>query len=138
MPVYPAQGTIKIDGTAAGPFKIILQPASIDSKIPPATGPVAEDGTFRLSTYGVNDGVPEGTFNVLVMSDPMKMTPVPTTKELAVEVKRDSSGRIAPLALDLTSVKGAKATIGAALPNGGANSPNMPGGSMMPPAGPRR
>ena len=131
--VYPASGTVTIDGKPARTVKLILQPSSIETKIPPATGAVGDDGGFRLSTYQSDDGVAEGKFSVLVMSDPMKMAPVPATSPLTVEIKKDSSGRVAPLKFDLTSKKGEKPTIGAVLPTRGGNKPAMPGAGMSPP-----
>ncbi|WP_010587966.1 hypothetical protein [Schlesneria paludicola] len=133
--VYPASGTVSIDGKPARSVKLILQPKSIEAKAPPASGAVADDGGFRLTTYQSEDGVAEGEYFVLVRSDPMKMAPVPTTGSLTIEIKRDSSGRVAPLKLDLASVKGEKPTIGAALPTRGGNKPAMPklGTGMSPP-----
>ena len=130
IPVYPASGAVTIDGKPVGAVKIVMQPPA-DGKIPPAAANVAENGSFSLSTYKNNDGIAEGSFQVIVTSDPMKMVPIPATKELKIDIKRDSSGKIAPLKIDLVSAKGAKPTIGAALPIQGGAMPAMPG-AMMP------
>lgn len=123
--VYPAQGTVTIDGKPVGPAKIVLQPVSLESKIPPASGPIGADGTFKLQTYVEGDGVAEGKFNVVIVSDPMKMTPVPAARPLEVEIK-PTSGSIPPLKLDLVAIKGAKPSIGAPLPIAGGSMPAMP------------
>lgn len=123
--VYPAAGTVTIDGKPVGPAKIVLQPESLEAKIPAATGAIGSDGTFKLHTYKEGDGVAEGKYNVVVVSDPMKMTPVPAAKPLAVEIKL-VSGSIPALKFDLVGIKGAKPSIGAPLPIAGGSMPAMP------------
>ena len=124
--VYPATGTVTIDGKAVGPAMIVLQPASLESKIPAATGSIGTDGSFKLHTYVDGDGVAEGKYNAIVVSDPMKMTPVPAAKPLEVEIKL-ASGSIPALKIELKGIKGAKPTIGAPLPVAGGSMPAMPG-----------
>ena len=67
-PVHPVRGEVYF-GTkpAAGAF-VVFVPVSEppDAPDPRPRGHVNEDGSFRLSTYGVDDGAPAGEYIVTI------------------------------------------------------------------------
>lgn len=80
--VYPAEGTVAVDGLPAAGVLLVLHPtegspADRAGVKPSATTDV--DGTFRLSTYGQNDGAPAGEYAVTVQwyQNPSKRKPGP-------------------------------------------------------------
>jgi hypothetical protein len=73
-PVYPVKGQLYYREKPAGGAVVWLYPADAPeiNKLNPGnevrpTGIVQEDGSFELSTYGVNDGAPAGRYKVTVM-----------------------------------------------------------------------
>lgn len=77
--LHPAQGTFLVNGTPAPGAMLILAPASgqagIDERGTRPTATIQEDGSFRISTYADEDGVPVGEYQVgviwIVTSDEM-------------------------------------------------------------------
>ncbi len=60
-------GKVFVDGKPAKGAQVTFMPVSNkDSKASAPTGVVAEDGTFKLSTYSEGDGAPAGEYTVLV------------------------------------------------------------------------
>lgn len=62
MPVAPVQGKVLYRGKPLEFGSVIFQPQAG----PAASGPIQPDGSFRLSTYGRDDGAVIGKHRVLV------------------------------------------------------------------------
>jgi hypothetical protein len=68
-PAQPARGSLFINGQPAVAAQVTLHPAdgkNFDTRGSRPTGRVGDDGAFRLSTYEVGDGAPEGDYVVTV------------------------------------------------------------------------
>lgn len=66
-PVFPVSGKVLFDRKPAGRALVIFHP--LDESDPNAVKPrgeVADDGSFKLSTYGAGDGAPAGEYRVTV------------------------------------------------------------------------
>lgn len=70
--LYPATGRVTYqDGTPLAGGAIEFRPAKPSAKPGPnATGQIASDGTFQMSTFGVDDGVVIGQHQVLIIPPP--------------------------------------------------------------------
>jgi hypothetical protein len=68
IPVYPVRGKVTLDGQpAVGAFvKFKMINGSGQTKWMMPQGTTDEDGTFRLDTYEMGDGAPEGNYNVFI------------------------------------------------------------------------
>ena len=69
MKVYPASGTVKVNGQPAEGAKVVLYGATPEMRGPgtiPPQGVTDANGVFRLTSYEPNDGSPAGKFNVTV------------------------------------------------------------------------
>jgi len=68
IPVYPVRGKVTLDGQPAVgafvKFKIINGTEQTKWMMPQGT--TDEDGAFRLDTYEMGDGAPEGNYNVFI------------------------------------------------------------------------
>jgi tetratricopeptide (TPR) repeat protein len=65
--VYPAQGTVELDGQPLAGAAIFLQPLEgTNPKVPRPRATTQEDGTFELGTYHDDDGAPPGEYKVTV------------------------------------------------------------------------
>lgn len=65
LPVYPARGKVLLDGRPTKGIFVYCWPGDIgknEAYCP--TGQTDEQGNFVLSTYGENDGAPEGEYVV--------------------------------------------------------------------------
>ena len=62
LPVAPVKGQIFYQGKPMEFGSVMFQPTAG----PPARGVIQPDGTFELSTYGVNDGVVVGTHKIRI------------------------------------------------------------------------
>jgi hypothetical protein len=72
--VYPVTGEVFFKGAPADGAVVWLHPvesigadASNPASKPPLCAKVQSDGSFKISTYGVNDGAPVGRYRVSVM-----------------------------------------------------------------------
>jgi hypothetical protein len=67
-PVHPVRGQVFFGGKAAAGAFVEFVPVqeSPNSADPRPRGTVNDDGSFTLSTYGVNDGAPAGDYVVIV------------------------------------------------------------------------
>jgi hypothetical protein len=67
-PVVSVTGSVTVNGKpAAGAFVLFIPKAeAAGSKDPRPRGTVADDGTFKLSTYGEDDGAPPGEYWVAI------------------------------------------------------------------------
>src|SRR5688572_4246517 len=67
-PVHPVRGEVYHGGKAAAGAFVVFVPAMepADTPDPRPRGHVNEDGSFTLSTYGVNDGAPAGEYLVTI------------------------------------------------------------------------
>ena len=61
--VHPVQGSVTVMGKPTGGVALQFHPVGSDVRVFPRTV-TAEDGSFQLSTYQPNDGVPEGDYLV--------------------------------------------------------------------------
>jgi len=81
LDVYPVTGTITVKGKPVDGARIILNPideARRGPRMPLPTGTTGSDGKFQLTSYDLNDGAPEGEYQVaIVWPEPEK----PTTPE---------------------------------------------------------
>lgn len=101
LDVYPAKGTLKLDGEPFGPTSIMLVPTT--EKVPgtnepthSAVGQVDQSGNIRFTTYDPGDGVPAGEYRVVVGMD-FAEPPKPFPK-----VYRDSQG--SPLTVKVEAI----------------------------------
>jgi hypothetical protein len=65
-PLFPVEGKIYFSGKPAANAHVWLQPVE-SSKDPRPHGVVQADGTFKLSTYGKEDGAPAGAYRPTVI-----------------------------------------------------------------------
>src|SRR5262245_21222176 len=64
---HPASGSITYQGQPiSGAFLALHPKTSVAPEVPTATATVKPDGTFAVSTYDANDGLPEGDYVVTV------------------------------------------------------------------------
>lgn len=63
FPTAPARGIVTYDGAPVPMGTVMLTPTGNG---PPATGNIAEDGTFVLKTYGEDDGAVLGDHGVTI------------------------------------------------------------------------
>ena len=68
IPVFPVRGKVTLDGQpAVGAFvKFKMINGTEQTKWMMPQGTTEEDGTFRLDTYEIGDGAPEGNYNVFI------------------------------------------------------------------------
>jgi len=67
-PTHPVRGQLFFEGVPAPGATVVFQPIDGKGKRPArAEGRVEADGSFSLSTYGANDGAPEGDYAVTVV-----------------------------------------------------------------------
>lgn len=111
--LVPVKGVVLLDGKPLTSGVVQFQPAAGQ----PASGAIADDGTFILSRHTPNDGVPPGTYRVAVTAfDPL--AEVQSVENLIVPVKytRFGSsgieftvfpGSLDPLVVSLSSGTGA-------------------------------
>jgi hypothetical protein len=75
LPVYPARGTVTIDGQPADGAILTFFGQSDDLKgrrVPVPMATVNSDGTYEVRSYGANDGMPVGDFRVtLIWPEPI-------------------------------------------------------------------
>src|SRR4051812_18097123 len=72
VPVVPVTTKILFDGEPLeGAFVVLHPKAGVNSKALAARGYVAQDGTFKPSTYVAGDGAAEGEFAVTVELRPV-------------------------------------------------------------------
>ncbi|MFM7207982.1 MAG: hypothetical protein ACKO4T_15075 [Planctomycetaceae bacterium] len=80
--LVPVKGVVLLDGRPLSSGVVQFQPAAGQT----ATGEIAGDGTFTLSRYVPNDGVPPGTYRVAVTAfDPL--AEVQSVENLIVPVR---------------------------------------------------
>jgi hypothetical protein len=67
--VYPASGTISINGAPPAGAVVTLNPTGnpIDVRNSKPAGVVGEDGSYRLTTYDPNDGAPVGEYALTII-----------------------------------------------------------------------
>lgn len=70
VPIYPTEGKVLVGGQPAAGALIVLwaRPERTPPICPNAT--VAEDGSFRLTSFAKNDGAPAGEYAVTVVWSP--------------------------------------------------------------------
>lgn len=66
LPVAPVSGSLKFGGEVPVGAKVSLVPVSRSEEGIASSGVVSQDGTFKVSTYGQDDGAPVGDYVVLV------------------------------------------------------------------------
>ena len=68
-PCFPASGSLTIGNEQAKGALIIFVPKNEvgEAKLPRPRATVANDGTFKLSTFATNDGAPAGDYGVIVL-----------------------------------------------------------------------
>jgi hypothetical protein len=66
LPVSPVSGSIKFGGEAPAGATVSLIPTKRTEEGITSSGVVKADGTFKISTYGQEDGAPVGDYVVLV------------------------------------------------------------------------
>jgi hypothetical protein len=69
LPVFPAKGTLLLNGKPQAGVAMVFHPTTPLPKDASQFLPRArteEDGTFVVSTYGVNDGAPAGKYRITV------------------------------------------------------------------------
>jgi hypothetical protein len=65
-PTYRTRGVVLFKGVPAAGAYVVLYSEGKDSRSVRADGLAGADGTFQLSTYEANDGVPSGEYRVTV------------------------------------------------------------------------
>lgn len=66
IPVMPVSGTVKYGGAIPVGAVVTLVPVGRTEEGIASQGTVQADGTFKISTYGTEDGAPVGEYVVLV------------------------------------------------------------------------
>jgi hypothetical protein len=66
VPVVPVSGSIKFGAETPAGAKVTLVPVARTEEGINSSGVVKSDGTFKISTYGQEDGAPLGDYVVLV------------------------------------------------------------------------
>src|SRR5262249_33438863 len=67
LAVYKVQGKVSYQGKSPVGASVCFHPASADKRMPvPPRGVVADDGTFKISTYAADDGAPSGDYVVTI------------------------------------------------------------------------
>lgn len=69
LPVFPAKGTVSLEGKSPKGAWIVLHPKtatshSADGKTIRPHGTIRNDGTYELTSYETNDGAPAGEYAV--------------------------------------------------------------------------
>jgi hypothetical protein len=65
--VYPVRGQVFFkDEPAEGAVVTLTPSAGFDAKTPRPQGAVEKDGSFRLNTFDLHDGAPEGDYVVTI------------------------------------------------------------------------
>jgi hypothetical protein len=69
VPVFPTNGTVKLEGKSPKGAWIVLHPKGAGSRSTESSaikphGKVGSDGTFELTSYETNDGAPAGEYTV--------------------------------------------------------------------------
>jgi hypothetical protein len=64
--VFPVKGQVQFEGRPTPGAWVFLHPVRADPRTPRARGEVDKNGTFALTTYQANDGVPAGEYAVTV------------------------------------------------------------------------
>lgn len=66
-PTFPVTGKVLLpDGKPAAHATVVLHPVDTSAADVRPHGKVAPDGTFRVGTYGADDGAPAGEYRVTV------------------------------------------------------------------------
>lgn len=82
LPLYPAGGTVQMDGKAFGPVSLRFEPEEDGGRGFVAT--VDANGKINaVTTYKVGDGAPKGTYKVTVFSSMGASKPFPSKYENA-------------------------------------------------------
>ena len=70
LPLYPASGTVKMDGEPLGPVTLRFDPpADVEGQSRGFVADADENGKFDfVTTYEMGDGAPAGTYTVTVFS----------------------------------------------------------------------
>lgn len=63
-PVFPVHGSVVFNGKSPVGATVIFHPLPYDRLSTPSRGMVKADGSFKLTTYGAEDGAPEGEYAV--------------------------------------------------------------------------
>jgi hypothetical protein len=94
MKVFPVSGKLTVDGAPAEGIAVTLSPKArlADSRRTP-NGATGADGSFRISTYDVNDGAPAGAYLVVVAAPPQGISE-PTRQILKKYIKMTNDGPI--------------------------------------------
>lgn len=71
--LYPTDGIVLFQGKPAVGATVTLIPVGKSGPRISATGKVGEDGTFKLTTYQLNDGAPAGRYKVTISRGQMDM-----------------------------------------------------------------
>jgi hypothetical protein len=70
---YPAEGQITWNKAPLAGAQVVLYPQGLpDAKAVPSRAQTGSDGRFRVSTFGAEDGAPEGEYAVTVVRYPMQ------------------------------------------------------------------
>jgi len=68
--VYPARGTVRVDGQPAAGARVILHATKYEpiegQTVPIPTATAANDGTFVLTSFDEGDGAPAGEYDVTI------------------------------------------------------------------------
>jgi hypothetical protein len=123
LPTVKVKGTLYVDDKPFGPCLLTLVPNPLEnpdkSKPRPhqATAKVGDSGSFVLTTYEPDDGIPLGKYDVVLATDMANMTmkPVPRIKPIAIEItkaddkldlKLEGTGEVSSGPADMTKLPG--------------------------------
>lgn len=72
-PAHPAEGQITWNKAPLAGAQVVLYPQGLaDATAVPSRAQTGPDGRFRVSTFGTEDGAPEGEYAVTVVHYPMQ------------------------------------------------------------------
>jgi hypothetical protein len=95
LPLYPASGTVKMDGKPFGPVSLRFEPEQAGGR--GFVGTVDADGKITsVTTYKVGDGAPVGTYKVTVFSS------MGATKQFPMKYESAKSTPLKVIIADIT------------------------------------
>lgn len=84
VPAHPVRGSVMYKGKPAAGVVVVLRPVA-GQAARPSSGTTAADGTFRISTFSLDDGAPAGEY-VVTLTWPRTQTDAASGDELTEDL----------------------------------------------------
>lgn len=88
-PTVKVDATLSLDGKPYGPARIALSAPSAEAGLPGGSGLAEANGSLKLWTYKEGGGVVPGTYAVMLVPDPMKVSEAVQAKPASVEIPKE-------------------------------------------------